>query len=38
MGGKTLDQFRAKEKSKAQKDAKTGITPTRDTDKSNKKG
>lgn len=33
MGGKTLDQFRAKQKSKAEKDAKTGTVPTRTTDK-----
>lgn len=30
MGGKTLDQFQAKEKSKAQKEAKTGTTPNKD--------
>lgn len=36
MGGKTFEQFQAKEKSKAQKNAKTGTTPTRDTDKSSK--
>lgn len=29
MGGKTLDQFQAKQKSKAQKDAKTGTTSVR---------
>ncbi|MDD4601308.1 hypothetical protein SDC9_08915 [bioreactor metagenome] len=33
MGGKTLDQFHAKQKSKAEKAAKTGTAPTRDTDK-----
>lgn len=33
MGGKTLDQFHAKQKSKAEKGAKTGTKPTRETDK-----
>lgn len=37
MGGKSLDQFQAKEKSKAQKEAKTGTAQTRDTEKSGKK-
>lgn len=36
MGGKTLDQFHAQQKSKAQKNAKTGTTPTRDTEKASK--
>jgi hypothetical protein len=36
MGGKTLDQFYAKQKSKAQKNAKTGTIPNKDTDKNNK--
>lgn len=37
MGGKTLDQFHAKQKSKAEKEAKTGTTSVRDTDKTIKK-
>ncbi len=37
MGGKSLDQFQAKEKSKAQKEAKTGTTQMRDTEKSSNK-
>lgn len=36
MGGRTLDQFYAKQKSKAQKNAKTGTAPNRDKDKSEK--
>lgn len=36
MGGRTLDQFRAKQKSKAEKEAKTGTKPTREADKDTK--
>lgn len=32
MGGKTLDQFRAKQKSKAEKDSKRKPSPAKDTD------
>jgi hypothetical protein len=37
MGGRTLDQFRAKQKLKAEKSAKTGTKPTRETDKETQK-
>jgi hypothetical protein len=37
MGGRTLDQFNAKQKSKAQKDAKTGTTPNQKADNTNKR-
>ena len=38
MGGKTLDQFQANKKSKADKETKTGTAPARDKEKSRKKG
>lgn len=37
MGGRNLDQFEARQKSKAQKDAKTGTTSTKNVNEDKKK-